>query len=402
MPSTEDNKPIPDAYRGREQSLIKHRLLQAYLETLFMIVGMGSDKLGVTELCYVDCFAGPWGDESEDLGTTSIAISLSILEKCRTELLRLGKNLRFRALYIEKNKAAFARLEAHLREQTPDGIDAEPLKGDFVDLRQQILEKCKPGSFVFFFIDPKGWTDVSVDVLKPLLQRPQSEFLINFMYDFINRAVSMQDFQVQISQLLGELPSVSGLSPPNRESALLQIYRKHLKSHVHAGHQWPARSAYVSVQDSAKDRTKYHLVYLTGHPLGIVKFMEISEKLDLVQRQVRATTKQNMRVEKSGQTELFQAGDFVADDGGHASPEEVEQFWLAKLSRTPRHFGQSEFADMLEETDWFPGDLQQALGRLIAEGTVVNLDAKGKRRSRFLHWEEKNGERLQLTGRGEQ
>jgi len=151
------------------------------------------------------------------------------------------------------------------------------------------------------------------------------------------------------------------------------------------------------VQDPVKDRTKYHLVYLTSHPLGIVKFMEISEKLDLVQKQARAETKQRKKVEKSGQEELFRSDEFVSDEEGHASPEEVERFWLTKVSRTPQQFGQNEFADMLELTDWFPGDLQQALGRLIGQGKVVNLDAMGKRKSRFLHYE-KNGERLQLTG----
>lgn len=67
---------VPDAYRGREQSYIKHELLRAYLKRLFLIVGMGAHRLGVHELSYVDCFAGPWQDESRDLGSTSIAISL--------------------------------------------------------------------------------------------------------------------------------------------------------------------------------------------------------------------------------------------------------------------------------------------------------------------------------------
>ena len=191
MPGIDNSKEVLDAYHGREQAFIKHSLLKAYLETLFLIIGMGSEKLGVSELCYVDCFAGPWRDESEGLGTTSIAISLGILEQCRKELLRRGKSLRFRALYVEKSKTAYARLERHLQDHSPEGIETKPLKGDFVDLRQQILDWCGTGSFAFFFIDPKGWTDVRVDVLKPLLQRPQSEFLINFMYDFVNRAASM-------------------------------------------------------------------------------------------------------------------------------------------------------------------------------------------------------------------
>ena len=65
---------VPIGYEGREQALIKHLLLKSYLERLLLIIGMGGRRSGRVELCYVDCFAGPWGDESDDLANTSIAI----------------------------------------------------------------------------------------------------------------------------------------------------------------------------------------------------------------------------------------------------------------------------------------------------------------------------------------
>ena len=69
---------IPASYIGKELGYIKHELLKTYLERLFLIIGMAAYKLGVNELCYVDCFAGPWKDDSDDLGSTSIAASLQI------------------------------------------------------------------------------------------------------------------------------------------------------------------------------------------------------------------------------------------------------------------------------------------------------------------------------------
>jgi len=51
---------VPAAYEGREHAFIKHQLLRAYLEKLFLIIGMSSTRIGITEICYVDCFAGPW------------------------------------------------------------------------------------------------------------------------------------------------------------------------------------------------------------------------------------------------------------------------------------------------------------------------------------------------------
>lgn len=396
MPGGKGRATVPEGYQGREQAIIKHRLLESYLEKLFMIVGMSSAKLGITEICYVDCFAGPWGDDREDLSGTSIAISLQILDRCRQALGRRGMSLGLRALYVEKDKTAFSRLERHISERTPAGINAKAMEGDFVALREQILSWCGDKAFVFFFIDPTGWKDVGVGVLQPLLQRTRSEFLINFMYDFVNRTASMVDWKDEITSLLGESVDLGDLPGSGREKLLLNTYRKNLKRHLDAGGKWIARSAYFRILDREKERPKYHLVYLTSHPLGTIKFMEISEDLDLDQKRVRASTKQLARKEKSGMNDMFGAEGYVNPEEGHASLSEVEQYWLTYLSGGTKRVGEDEFANLLEDTDWFPGDFQRALGALIDAGKVINLDAAKKRPKKPLHWEKK-GERLKLV-----
>lgn len=396
MPGGKGRATVPEGYQGREQAIIKHRLLESYLEKLFMIVGMSSAKLEITEICYVDCFAGPWGDEREDLSGTSIAISLQILDRCRQALARRGMSLRLRALYVEKDKTAFARLERHISERTPAGINAKAMEGDFVALREQILSWCGDKAFVFFFIDPTGWKDVGVGVLQPLLQRPRSEFLINFMYDFVNRTASMSDWKDEIASLLGEAVDLDDLPGSAREKLLLNTYRKNLKRHLASDGKWVGRSAYVRVLDREKERPKYHLVYLTSHPRGIIEFMEISEALDLVQKRVRASTMQRARAEKSGMDDFFNAEAYVNPQEGHASLSEVEEYWRTYLSAGSKRVGEEEFANLLEDTDWFPGDFQRALGTLISAGKIRNLDASKKRPKKPLHWE-KQGERLQLA-----
>jgi len=396
MSDSKNSNAVPDAYHGRELAYIKHRLLEGYLEKLFMIVGMSSTRLGITELCYVDCFAGPWSDDSEDMASTSIAISLQILDRCRQALSRLGMNLPVRALYIEKDKAAFARLQQFLTSRTPTGISAEALPGDFVALRAQILDWCGTNSFAFFFIDPTGWKDVGVTILQPLLQRERSEFLINFMYDFVNRTASMGDWKEDVAALLGETVDIDHLHGLKREKLLVNTYRKNLKQHLPAEGKWQGRSAYVRVLDRQKERPKYHLVYLTTHPRGTIEFMEISENLDQVQKHVRASTKQHARIAKSGTGELFGPEAFVDAEEGHASSNEVEAYWLKYLASGERRVGEEAFAKLLEDTDWFPGDFQRALGSLINAGKVRNLDAARKRPKKPLHWKN-DGERLQLT-----
>lgn len=147
-----------------------------------------------------------------------------------------------------------------------------------------------------------------------------------------------------------------------------------------------------------KDRTLYHLVYLTRHAKGITEFMEASEKLDVVQKRVRAAAKQERRIERSRQPELFAAAESVNEEDDRIGLAVVKQFWIAKLSSTPCYFGINEFADMIEETDWFMGDFQKAFDELVKESNARNLDdLKGMRRSQFVHYKENSGKGERLV-----
>ena len=103
---------VPPSYRGREQAWIKHQLLESYLEKLMLIVGMAAKRQGTIEICYVDFFSGPWG--TSELESTSIAVSLRTMAKCRQKLAELGVTASMRALYIERDDEAFGNLERYL------------------------------------------------------------------------------------------------------------------------------------------------------------------------------------------------------------------------------------------------------------------------------------------------
>ena len=393
---------VPASYDGREQAWIKHLLLKNYLQRLLLIVGMGHRKAGEIELCYVDCFAGPWGDESDDLEGTSIAISLRTMEECRRVLKGHGVNVKMRALYVERDDAAIVRLRTYLQQSSPEGITATCMHGDFVDLRDDILSWCGRQAFTFFFIDPKGWKSVAVPLLQPLLARPYSEFLINFMYDFINRTASMQAWKQEIAYFLGcdadTLDRLDGQAPEQREESLVRTYRESLK-HAFKNHRANtlARTAHVRVMDPARQRPKYHLVYLTSHPKGIVEFMEISEKLDLVQRRVSATKRNAKQEARSRTSDLFGVDSYeaVTPASAEVQPHQIDGFWLKYLADGPKRIGELEMAELFENTGWMPGDFQASLVRLIREGEIRNLDAVKARRSKPLHYR-RQGERLAL------
>ena len=116
--------------------------------------------------------------------------------------------------------------------------------------------------------------------------------------------------------------------------------------------------------------------------------------MDIVQKRVRARTKQQRRIESTGQEELF-TDEVDSGTSDTVDIEVVKQYWLDKLSHTPKPFDYEDLANMLEETNWFETNLQQAFKELIEEGKVVNLDAPRKRPKKPVHFDE--NERLQRT-----
>jgi hypothetical protein len=93
---------------------------------------------------------------------------------------------------------------------------------------------------------------------------------------------------------------------------------------------------------------------------------------------------------------------FAEDSGsesgeGRSSPGDVDAYWRNYLSGGERRIDKAAFADILEATDWFPGELQASLVRLVRSREVINLDADAfRRKSKPLHFE-KAGERFKLA-----
>jgi hypothetical protein len=199
-------------------------------------------------------------------------------------------------------------------------------------------------------------------------------------------------------RLLGKVVAVEGKTPEERELALVGAYRDTLKTVVPTGRKpFNARTAYVTVLHPEKERTKYHLVYLSCHPKGIVEFMNISQEVDIVQARVRLASQLAEQSSKAGTMDMFVDHAVAEVDGSRSRPEEVDRFWLDYLSKGERKVDQAAFADILESTNWLPRELQASLARLIERGAVVNLDAIGKRRTaRPLHFEA-SGETLSLV-----
>ena len=172
-------------YVGREQSYVKHVFLESYLEAL---VHKTASKY--PHIVFVDGFAGPWQSSNEKFEDTSFGIALNALRQARESWKGKQRVVQMSASLVERDATAYQHLSG-IPSRYPD-VTIKTYNDDFLAVLPTILNDIPADAFVFFLIDPKGWR-IPLRALGGLLARRNSEVIFNFMFDFINRAASINE-----------------------------------------------------------------------------------------------------------------------------------------------------------------------------------------------------------------
>jgi three-Cys-motif partner protein len=296
-----------DNYKGREQSYVKHVLLEQYLEALIYRTASV-----YPHIAYVDGFAGPWQNADEDFNDTSFGIALAALRRAKASWTSAGRDVKMTAILVEKSPAAFKQLET-LPPKFPD-INVKPLKGDFVGLIPSILGEVPKDAFAFFLLDPKGWR-IPLRTLQPLLGRANSEVIFNFMFEFINRAANIDD-PVVIAGLDELLPIgnwrdqlLNAHNSEQRKAVLIEAFSGSLSSLGEYKH-----ICETTILRPDRDRPLYSLFYGTRHDTGLEVFRGCQVKALETQANTRAATKMDSVERKTGQSELFDSFHEMSDN----------------------------------------------------------------------------------------
>ena len=284
----------PAYYRGKEQTYLKHFFLERYLETVAFHIGYSH-----RDFAYVDCFSGPWQSSDEALADTSIRIALDKLNYVKEGLAAQQRYAAIRAIFVEKDPAAFRALQAAL-EQHQHAIKTTALPGTFEENIPTILQTVG-SAFAFFFIDPKGWTGFAMDHIMPILCHQPGEVMINFMYDFINRFINYPEpaNEQSLDRFFGTTEWRGIRNARDREAASVELYKEQLRN--------TGKYPYVTSTRILKprdDRAYFHLVYATRNPKGILKFRDVERQTAKEQDAVRATAQRERREQRTGQAEL--------------------------------------------------------------------------------------------------
>ncbi|HEX9781371.1 MAG TPA: three-Cys-motif partner protein TcmP [Opitutaceae bacterium] len=293
-------------YFHREQSQIKHVVLERYLEHFAIFVGQWTEGI-----IYVDGFSGPWNSISSDFRDSSFAIALGQLRSARDAVRKaFNKDLRIKCIFMERNPDALVYLEAYARKQKD--VEVTSVNRDFEAAVPDLVRMVKaqqPGYFPLILIDPTGWKGFSMEVIAPLIQIRPCEVLINFMTSFIQRFIRDERAGLETSfrKLLGDdlyKRRIEGLEGLEREDAIVSAYADRIA----------AVGKFVCVPTTVvlhptNDRTHFDLIYATRHLKSVEVFENAERKALQLSQTVRADAKRRARESASRQAELFGGAD---------------------------------------------------------------------------------------------
>ena len=288
-------------YWGREQTGVKHVILQRYLLRLAVIVG----GTWADTITYIDCFSGPWENNAADYSDTSFGIAIQELKKAKLELNKRDKQPRFRCLFLEKDKNAFAKLEAFCKNESQ--VEAKAQNSLLENAVPEILKFHQRGgqkNFSFTFIDPTGWTGIEMDVIRPLLKQMPGEVLINYMTSFIRRFIESNDQSLAPSfdRLYGDAnfrAKLQSIPKGERDDVMVEEYVRRIKSE--GEFQFVC---YTPIFQPKTNDIHFHLIYCTRHGKGLEVFKKEEREAVKMMEQARAEAQQRNR-ESGGARELF-------------------------------------------------------------------------------------------------
>ncbi len=370
----------PSWYREREQTFVKHFFLERYLERVAYVTLAGG---GWSEFAYVDAFSGPWRSADEGLKDTSVSIALTKLEGVWQGLQEAGRDVTFRALFVERDRSAYRNLQRLVAGFPNSG--AKTICGEFQDHVEE-ARRFIGNAFSLIFVDPTGWS-VDLNLLRPLLQL-RGEVIINFMYNDINRHLldnPQPSVQASFDPIFGGSSWRSEIEQwiadgEDREAAILGVFCKRLRAAGSFDYVTSTR-----VMQPLAERTYFYLVYATRHWKGVEEFRSVEQKALETQEKVRFDAKMNAHEQRCGMRDMFRdespTGQSVGFHERRAYNLDAARKRLRELSAKKMEFPASEaFGCMLEQPLVFPDDARTILVEARAsEWVTFNLAPREKK-----------------------
>jgi len=274
----------------------KHLILKGYLAAWLPIMSKRNGRL-----LYVEGFAGPGVYAGGEEGSPIVALRAFLDRKDRRQI-----TAELVYVFIEENAARCARLEEEIAKlgKLPDQVRVSVRRGVYEDVFGQVIADVeKRGAMLaptFAFIDPFGYSDVSMTLSGRFLQFERCEVLIYFPLSYLNRFVGRDGQADAFNTLYGtdEWRAAIPLDTGERQRFLLELFQRKLRERCGLSF---VRSFEIQ---TATPNAGYHLVFGTRAELGLEKMKEAMWKMDPVRGEcfVDSTSPQLVLFQKKADT----------------------------------------------------------------------------------------------------
>ena len=246
-------------WKKEEQTEGKHLVLKYYLDGWFPILGSSH-----TRILYIDGFAGPGEYSGGEPGSPLIALECIRKHKSMDKL----KGVEIICLFVEADidRANHLKMVLQKHHAIPD-VELHVHSGEFDDYMTELLDYLeKQKQYLapsFVMVDPFGVKGSHMELIKRILANPQSECLISFLYEPIQRFQEQPEFEAHLNELFGtsqwqECFDMEDAS--TKKQFLHDLFKNQLKKH---GAQYV-----VFFELWQGHRHKYTIYFVTGHLKG--------------------------------------------------------------------------------------------------------------------------------------
>lgn len=285
------------------------------------------------QVVYIDGFAGPGRYSNGEEGSPIIALKAA---------LKYGDWITGDSvfLFVEKEQDRADMLKAVVNDMDlPGHFDVRVISGSTFDAELTgFIDNLTRSVPIFAFIDPFGWTGIPFSSIRKILTSPHCEVLVNFMYEHVNRFISMPDQTANFDELFGttawrKLIDLS--NPDERRQEAHDLYMRQLQSSAYARY---ARSFEMK---NVGNRTNYYLFYATNSPLGLKKMKEAMWKVDPSGDYTFSDAtnfSQFVLFDNAPRLEILKAQMVNKFQGKEATIQEIEEYVIAETAFRETHY----------------------------------------------------------------
>ena len=264
------SKPLGTVWDLEPHTAKKHDILRRYFDAWLPIMASWNGRV-----VYIDGFAGPGKYSMGEDGSPIL-----VLKAARDHTYPMKAELV--CIFVEDDLQRYRHLKNVLDDLSPTlpgRIKWEAVHGRFdehLTNALNVIEAQKKNlAPAFVFIDPFGFSHTPFKTVSKVLGNSRCEVLVNFMYEEVNRFISLEEHAENFDKLFGtpEWRSVRNLSGPSqRQRAIHDLYLKQLKT--------CARYVHSFEMLNKGNSTDYFLFFATNNLKGLEKMKEAMWKVD--------------------------------------------------------------------------------------------------------------------------